>query len=220
VPTLAKVVTTTSVPDFVPPRSNSKQRAQRHKFSLKKADVRLSHLSTHVQRVWESTFAPRLYEYFGTLYPWTKLGDSEVKTISGIWAEVFPTETRLQDDEELEFMVMKLVDDALGNWRHSFSSKAAEYLKNTIFSLTGVLNTKEARESWANWSLGSDFEGEQASYYRRFYYREYEEPAEPGGKITMKSPIVLETLAVHYALIKKLPAATTTEEDVKYPMGA
>ncbi|KAG6827698.1 hypothetical protein H0H87_003964 [Tephrocybe sp. NHM501043] len=121
-------------------------------------------------------------------------------------------------------MVMKLVDDALGNWHHSFSSKAAEYFKNTIFSLTGVLNTKEAHESWANWSLGSDFEGEQASYYRKFYYCEYEELAEPGGKITMKdifqSPIILEMLTVHYVLIKKLPTATTTEEDIKYPTGA
>ncbi|KAG6815178.1 hypothetical protein H0H87_004382 [Tephrocybe sp. NHM501043] len=176
-----------------------------------------------MQQVWESTFAPHLYEYFGTLYSWTKLSDSEVKTISGIWAEIFPTETHLQDDKELESMVMKLVDDALGNWHHSFSSKAAEYLKNTIFSLTGVLNTKEACESWANWSLGSDFEGEQASYYRRFYYCEYEELAEPGEKITMKgifqSPIVLEMLMVYYVLIKKLPAAMTIEEDIKYPTG-
>ncbi|KAG6895248.1 hypothetical protein C0992_002367 [Termitomyces sp. T32_za158] len=219
--TFAKIVPTTSVPEFISP---SLRRPKGYKqFTKRKAEVRLSDLPRDVQRKWDSEFTPHLCTFFGQLTPWTKIDDAQVNEISALWSHTFPSEKRLEEEPELSFYVLKLVDDALGAWRHSFSSSAAHFLENVIFADTELQST-DARATWATWALGSDFDGIEA-HSRRFYYRDYEDADEELGKLVkargiFQSPLMAHTLAVHYSSLKKLAVPQGKLNKPKYPAAA
>ncbi|KAG6807360.1 hypothetical protein H0H92_007864 [Tricholoma furcatifolium] len=227
VKSLARVVETRSVPEFVPGIS-SKILKSRHlganMFGKKKAEIRITDLNNSVRSIWDSTFKPRVIEYLGTLTPWQAFSDDDVAAIQDLWAEVYPYEPRLESDAKLNYFVNKLLDDIITTWQHKFSSTANHYLTSNIFEAP-ELSTPEARANWAQWALGRDVTDEELvhapEYSRRFYYREYEEPQEPGDAATFKgifqSPIVIATLSSHFQWLEKIDIADQGDE---VPVGA
>ncbi|KAG6836157.1 hypothetical protein H0H93_010784 [Arthromyces matolae] len=227
VKSLARVVDTSSVPEFVPGIS-AKILKGRHLgatgFGKKKAEIRITDLKESVRRIWDSSFKPRIIEYLGTLTPWQPFSDDDVAAVQDIWADVYPYEPRLEASAQLNFIVNKLVDDIITAWQHKFSSTANQYLVSNIFE-SPELRTPPARQIWAEWALARDVTEEELENApencRRFYYREYEEPEEPGGEATSKgifqSPIIIATLASHFQSLEKLQGQDRGEE---FPIGA
>ncbi|KAG6812271.1 hypothetical protein H0H92_003660 [Tricholoma furcatifolium] len=210
VASLAAVVSTSSVAEFVPPS----KALRRGSHGLRKADIRLKHLPFDVRNKWESKFSPRVIEFIGTLKPWAALSTCDKEVILKIWADVFPTETALEEDSSLFFIVMKLIGDVTAAWQHKFSATAEKFLTETIFK--DLEDDREVRAMWCTWALGTDMSPEQRAEQPqgslRFYYGRYEEPDEDvGGRIhasgIFQSPIVAATMATHYAWLDKLESS-------------
>ncbi|KAG6824346.1 hypothetical protein H0H92_007151 [Tricholoma furcatifolium] len=212
VASLAAVVSTTSVAEFVPPSTKGLRRVSN---GLRKSDIRLKHLPLNVRNNWDSKFSPRIIEFIGTLKPWAALSTHDKQIIFNIWADVFPTEPPLEDDSSLLFIVMKLINDVTGAWQHKFSATAEKFLTETIFR--DLEDDREVRAMWCTWALGTDMSAEQRAEQPqgslRFYYGRYEEPGEEdvGGRIhasgIFQSPIIAATMATHYAWLDKLDSS-------------
>ncbi|KAG6806798.1 hypothetical protein H0H92_010025 [Tricholoma furcatifolium] len=221
VASLAKVVVTTSVPDFVSPKS-----ATSRNVHLKRADIRLSHLPDVVRQGWESQFTPQIIKYIGTLQPWSAFSPSNRERIQDIFAEVFPSMKQLEDDQDLSFIVFAKIADIVVAWQHRFSHAAEKYLVKTIFK-ENVDDNREDRAEWCQWALATDLSAEELDVQpeggRRFYFREYEEPEEAGGKIKVakgifQSPLIVATLATHYLWLQRLDPSALRSYDP--PVGA
>ncbi|KAG6825643.1 hypothetical protein H0H92_002966 [Tricholoma furcatifolium] len=222
VKSLAVVVETTSVPDFVPGIS-TKIINNRHlgtKGLTKKKNIRLSDLNERVQRKWDSAFKPRVIEYLGTLTPWDEFTQDDKEAVQDIWAYCYPNEARMESDRDVA-----ILSDIVSSWQHKFSSTAKEFLTSVIFE-SPDLQTTEARQAWVEWALARDVSEEDLlhapEHSRRFYYREYEEPEEPGGnalksKGIFQSPIIIATLASHFQWIDRIEVEDRGEE---FPVGA
>ncbi|KAG6835836.1 hypothetical protein H0H93_014081 [Arthromyces matolae] len=228
---LARVVDTSSVPEFVPGISTKilNQKSRRlgaSGFGKKKAEIRITDVNETVRRLWDSSFKPRIIEYIGTLTPWQVFSEDDVATIQDIWAEVYPYEPRLETDARLNFIVTKLVDDIITAWLHKFSSTASQYLVSNIFKSDPRFSTPEGRQTWATWAMVRDLTNEELEnapeHSRRFYYREYEEPEDPASgtpifKGIFQSPIIIATLASHFQWLERLHGSDRGEE---FPTGA
>ncbi|KAG6835672.1 hypothetical protein H0H93_015865 [Arthromyces matolae] len=197
VKSLATVVQTSSVPDFVPGISAkvlNKRHLVMNGLKKKKTDIRITDLRNSVRLNWDSTFKPRVIEYLGTLTPWQPFTEDDVEAIQDIWAACYPHEPRMETDQNLSSIVNKLA---------------------------------KARHMWVEWALGRDLqvtEEELAGapeHGRRFYYREYEEAEEPGmpaiSKGIFQSPIIVATLASHFQWLERIPSSERGEE---FPVGA
>jgi hypothetical protein len=101
---LARIVPTTSVSTFIKP-STSSHAAEAHMWR-KKGDIRLNDLPTHIQSRFTTTFAPYLYEHFGTLAAWEQPTNADIQ---GLWTNVFPQERSLNPRTKEGTIVNKLV---------------------------------------------------------------------------------------------------------------
>ncbi|KAG6819224.1 hypothetical protein H0H93_014067 [Arthromyces matolae] len=225
VKSLAAVVKTQSVPEFVPGIS-AKVIKNRHLAMQgtvkKKAEIRITDLNHHVRLSWDSTFKPRIIDYLGGLTPWQSFTQENTAVVHDIWAACYPHEPRLENDPDLAHVVNKLLDNIITAWQHKFSSTAHTHLTSKIFA---ELKTTEERRDWAEWSMVRDATEEELKKApentRRFYYREYEEPEEPGGEPVSKgifqSPIIIETLASHYQWVERIDSCDRRQG---FPFGA
>ncbi|KAG6807425.1 hypothetical protein H0H92_007586 [Tricholoma furcatifolium] len=133
---------------------------------------------------------------------------------------------RLEDDQDLSFIVFAKIADIVAAWQHQFSHAAEKYLVKTIFK-ENVDDNREDRAEWCQWALATDLSAEELDVQpeggRRFYFREYEEPEEAGGKIKVtkgifQSPIIVATLATHYLWLQRLNLSALCSYDP--PVGA
>ncbi|KAG6818872.1 hypothetical protein H0H93_000722 [Arthromyces matolae] len=229
VKSLATVVQTSSVPDFVPGISAkvlNKRHLVMNGLKKKKADIRITDLRDSVRLNWDSTFKPRVIEYLGTLTPWQPFTEDDAAAIQDLWAACFPQEPRMESDQGLSLVVNKLLDDIVSSWQHKFSSTANQFLTSVIFG-SSDLSTSEARRMWVEWALGQDPQvteeelADAPEHGRRFYYREYEDAEEPGmpaiSKGIFQSPIIVATLASHFQWLERIPSSERGEE---FPVGA
>ncbi|KAG6905061.1 hypothetical protein DXG01_005328 [Tephrocybe rancida] len=175
---LVKIVSMTSVPDFVERKSLLSQ-GLRANLGIRKADIHLTHLRKKIQENWDTKFSPCIIKSIRTLMPWAAPSSKEHHAICKILANVFPSEVRLEDsDSNLSVIVFKKINDTITAWQHKFSTTAEKYLMKSIFK-----QLKDDTQVWSKfctWALATDLGKEdlqtQPEEGQQFYYWEYEEP--------------------------------------------
>ncbi|KAH9011186.1 hypothetical protein EDB83DRAFT_2234137 [Lactarius deliciosus] len=191
---LTRVISTTSVPTFIKPLTSSLVALTRRK----KGDIRLSHLSAHLQTTFVEDFTPRLYELFGSLTAWEQpLG----AVLQRLWKRVFPHEKGLDFQTGDGVVVLKLIEDRLSHCRKRFGERGLEVLEEITFNDLPKNDTAH-RQWWCQWALSGD-----DNSCRPFYYSTYEEPdlEMEGSKLTVKgifqSPLIAAILGTHMAWV-------------------
>ncbi|KAJ3513243.1 hypothetical protein NLJ89_g3055 [Agrocybe chaxingu] len=207
---LARIVPTTSVSTFIKPNASSAAARNR----LKKSEVWLSHLPTHLQSQFSKVFTPRLHEAFGVVVAWEQLKEDK---LIRLWSDIFPKEKTLNFKTDLGFIVQKLIDDRLSQWRTQFAKRALDTLTDIVFAQLPI-NSTEQRYAWCTWALSGEDEGSHP-----FYYATYEEPDSEveGSVLTIKgifqSVMISSVLATHMSWISAIPPEARS--DMK-PVGA
>ncbi|KAH9037117.1 hypothetical protein EDB85DRAFT_1888573 [Lactarius pseudohatsudake] len=192
--TLTRVISTTSVPTFIKPVTSSLVALTRRK----KGDIRLGHLSTHLQTTFIEDFTPRLYDLFGTLKAWEQPTGADLQRL---WKRVFPHEKGLDFQTGDGVIVLKLIEDRLSHWRKKFGERGLEALEEITFNDLPENDTTH-RQWWCQWALSGD-----DNSCRPFYYSTYEEPdlEVEGSKLTVKgifqSPLIAAILGTHMACV-------------------
>ncbi|KAN0128322.1 hypothetical protein V8E53_005857 [Lactarius tabidus] len=198
VDTIARIVPTTSVPAFIKP-STSAQLAQ---MWLKKGNIRLSDLPSHLQTHFIHQVTPHVYELFGINSAWEqpKLAD-----LQDIWRDVFHEEHNLSSQTIEGIVALKLIDDRLSQWRKRFGEHALEALEEITFNDLPV-NDNEHREWWCSWALTRG-----NNHCRPFYYTVYNDPkgSPPTIKGMFQSPLIAAILGTHMAWLSAI------DEDVR-----
>ncbi|KAH8981900.1 hypothetical protein EDB83DRAFT_2241732 [Lactarius deliciosus] len=191
---LTRVISTTSVPTFIKPVTSSLVAL----MWRKKGDIRLSHLSAHLQTTFVEDFTPRLYELFGSLTAWEQpLG----AVLQRLWKRVFPHEKGLDFQTGDGVVVLKLIEDRLSHWRKRFGERGLEVLEEITFNDLPKNDTAH-QQWWCQWALSSD-----DNSCHPFYYSTYEEPdlEMEGSKLTVKgifqSPLIAAILGMHMAWV-------------------
>ena len=150
---------------------------------LKKGDIRLSDLPSHLQARFIHEVTPQVYELFGINGAWEQ---PKLTDLQKIWRDVFPQERNLSPQTIEGIVALKLVrclylqipvrrsllkqiDDRLSQWRKKFGERALEALEEITFNDLPT-NDTEHREWWCSWALtcGND-------HCRPFYYAVYQE---------------------------------------------
>ncbi|KAH9013536.1 hypothetical protein EDB85DRAFT_1874808 [Lactarius pseudohatsudake] len=191
---LTRVISTTSVPTFIKPVTSSLVALTRRK----KGDIRLGHLSTHLQTTFIEDFTPRLYDLFGTLKAWEQPTGADLQRL---WKRVFPHEKGLDFETGDGVIVLKLIEDRLSHWRKKFGERGLEALEEITFNDLPENDTTH-RQWWCQWALSGD-----DNSCRPFYYSTYEEPdlEVEGSKLTVKgifqSPLIAAILGTHMACV-------------------
>ncbi|KAF8953423.1 hypothetical protein BDZ97DRAFT_2065642 [Flammula alnicola] len=198
---LAKVVPTTTVTTFIKPSISSQVANSR----LKKEQIRLSHLPTHLQAAFDNVF--------GYTAPWAT---PDIDDLTSSWSDSF----LLEDASSFDIIPQKLVEDCLHAWRNKFASAALTYLQNHVFRLLES-NSTDSRAELCTWLLSGE------EHTRPFYFRIYEEPDEEdlaaGEEVKVKasglfqSAIVSAVLGTHIAGISAIPSAQRSK---RRPVGA
>ncbi|KJA18818.1 hypothetical protein HYPSUDRAFT_117519, partial [Hypholoma sublateritium FD-334 SS-4] len=201
---LAKVVPTTSVGTFIHPSTSLNVSNAR----LKKEQIRLSHLPTHLQAAFDTIFVPRAREVFGYSMPW---GTPDLDELKQVWINTFPDE----DASSFNVIAQKLIEDRLHMWRNKFATSALTYLNAHVFPLLEN-NSTASRAELCTWLLSGE------EHTRPFYFRVYEElDDEPDAngisKGLFQSPIISAILGIHFASISGIPVA---QRSMKKPTGA
>ncbi|KAH9032121.1 hypothetical protein EDB85DRAFT_2145677 [Lactarius pseudohatsudake] len=179
---LTRVISTTSVPTFIKPVTSSLVALTRRK----KGDIRLGHLSTHLQTTFIEDFTPRLYDLFGTLKAWEQPTGADLQRL---WKRVFPHEKGLDFETGDGVIVLKLIEDRLSHWRKKFGERGLEALEEITFNDLPENDTTHRQ------------------CCRPFYYSTYEEPdlEVEGSKLTVKgifqSPLIAAILGTHMACV-------------------
>ena len=100
---MAKIIPA-SVVGFIPSSSRSHSRGP-----LKKDKIQLSHLPLEIQQSYQTIFTPQLRELFGSTQPWESPSEEDIQS------QIFDNGPAL--DQEMEFIVFKLVSFSFTVWR-------------------------------------------------------------------------------------------------------
>ncbi|KAJ2923677.1 hypothetical protein H1R20_g13412, partial [Candolleomyces eurysporus] len=172
----ARMVETTSVPEFLKPSTATSIISQR---PVKKSDIKMSDIPRHLALNFTQLFLPKIYQLIANNYnPWYQIQASE---ICEIFSEVFPSEQSLSEDVSLLGIVAKLTTNAISTFRNKFANQALKTLENTVLPALPLIagsDREGVQREWVQWALSGD------ESKRVFYYREYEElePNEDAGQ--------------------------------------
>ncbi|GLB41298.1 hypothetical protein LshimejAT787_0905130 [Lyophyllum shimeji] len=216
VQSIAKIESTTSVPDYVSPE------IRRELTQTPKPKARLGDddLPSEVNKHFDEYFGPRLYEYFGVIRPWSPVKVDSDSEIIRLWAKYFPDQPSLDSEEpkdaELIRAVQNKVEGRLSNYRNKMTTVASDYLTKTLLP---SLDSKGERAQWVADAIGEP----DVWNWKPFYYKtinmvigddgeEY-----PEYKGIFQSPFVAKVFAVHYQFIKDISLVRRSKDK---PTGA
>ncbi|KAG5640083.1 hypothetical protein DXG03_001283 [Asterophora parasitica] len=197
---LAKVVPTTDVPEFVPPQQFLARPIRRRQDIRSSKDIPLA-----LKDAFDNAFIPRVYEVFGTGTPWASVFEYE-RQISRLWLQVFPRVPFDSSGGELRKVVMKIVEDCLGAWR----SKIGSVVMAVMEELKLPDSSPDYVADWAAWALSGTYKA------RPFYWHEYADASEDGSQPKVRKgmfqhPLILAGLA-HHISVAAIPTVQRSKE--------
>ncbi|KAF8260028.1 hypothetical protein EI94DRAFT_1812274 [Lactarius quietus] len=122
VDSIACIVPTTSVPRFIKPSTS----AQVVQMWLKKGDIRLTDLPSHLQSRFINEVTPHIFKLFEIINAWEQ---PSLADLQKIWRDVFPEEHILSLQ-----MTEAVIDDCLLQWRKRFEEHTFEALEEITFN--------------------------------------------------------------------------------------
>ncbi|KAF5385746.1 hypothetical protein D9615_002510 [Tricholomella constricta] len=193
---LAKVVPTTDVPDFVSPQRFIPRPIRRRQEIRTSKDIPAA-----IKDDFDNIFCPKLHEIFAVETPWGSIYDYETQ-IHNLWAQVFPKVAFGSGEGGMKRIVMKLADDRLGAWRTRIGKAALDYMSE---DLEFPEDTPEYISKWCKWALSGTYKA------RPFYWREYVDASPDGSQPRVRRgmfqhPLILVGLGHHLNRVSDLPA--------------
>ncbi|KAF5378879.1 hypothetical protein D9615_006906 [Tricholomella constricta] len=204
VKSLAKVVPTTDVSNFIPPEQFIPRPIRRHQ------EIRtLKDIPAAIKDDFDDIFCPKLHEIFGIGTPWGSIYDYEPQ-IHNLWAQIFPTVAFGSGRDGMKRIVMKLADDRLGAWRTKIGKAALDHMSE---DLELPEDTPEYISKWCKWALSGTYQAHP------FYWREYVDASPNGSQHRVRRgmfqhPLILVGLGHHLNRISSLPA---NQRSKQYP---